>query len=63
MIGSVVAVFALLVVAAVVTLVVAARFRRRMSYVMHVRVVQVSTFAVFVGVFGVLVGGMLWVAS
>ena len=63
MIGSVVAAFAVVLLAGVVALVVAAAFRDRMSYVRHVRLVQVSTFTVFVGLWGAAVGGFFWVAS
>ena len=63
MIGSVVAVFGMVAGIGVAGLIVAARLRSDMSYSTYRRMVGVSTFAVFVGLFGVLVGGMFWVAS
>ena len=63
MIGSVVAVFAVVAVVGVVALVVAAELRSGMSFESYRRMVGVSTFTVFVGLWGALVGGMFWVAS
>ena len=63
MIGSVVAAFAVLLVCGVMGLIVAALRRKRMSFELYRRVVGVSTFTVFVGVWGAAVGGLFWVAS
>ena len=64
MIGSVVVVvFVVLLLCGVMGLCVAALRRKRMSFPSYRRVVGVSTFTVFVGLWGALVGGMFWVAS
>ena len=63
MIGSVVAVFAVVALAGVVTILVAAELRSDMSFSTYRRMVQLATFTVFVGLWGALIGCMFWLAS
>lgn len=63
MIGSVVAAFFGLALGGLIGLAVLARVRSSMSYQGFVRVTQLATFIIFVGLFGVVVGCMFWVAS
>ena len=63
MIGSVVAAFAVLAVVGLVALVVAAELRSDMSFSTYRRLVGVSTFTVFVGLWGAVIGGMFWVTA
>ena len=63
MIGSVVAVFAVVALLGVVALIGAAEARSGMSFELYRRTVGVSTFTVFVGLWGAVIGGMFWVAA
>ena len=63
MIGSVVAAFAVVALTGVIALVVAAELRSDMSYSTYRRMRELATFTVFVGLWGMLVGCMFWIAS
>jgi hypothetical protein len=62
-IGSVVAAFAVVALTGVIALVVAAELRSDMSYSTYRRMRELATFTVFVGLWGMLVGCMFWIAS
>jgi hypothetical protein len=62
-IGSVVAVFVVSTLCGVIALIVASIARKRMLFATYARVTQLATFAVFVGLWGSLVGCMFWIAS
>ena len=63
MIGSVVAAFVVVTLCGVMALIVASVARYCMGFVLYVRVVQLASFTVFVGLWGVVVGCMFWIAS